>query len=105
MTLAELRKLAIKRHYQIHFKLRNGMECIISDHGVAHVPQLQVLPDFNLEEELVHATEFLIEPAVVANAKTPAKNAERPRKISREELASLAAMSPAAAVVADHEDE
>jgi hypothetical protein len=105
MTLAGLRKLSIKKRYQIHFRLRNGMECVISEHGVAHVPELRALPDFNLEEELGAATEFLLEPAPAPNAKTAAKAVERPRKVSRQELAVMIAPAAGAAAHADHDED
>ncbi len=104
MTLAALRKLAIKRKYQIHFRLRNGMECVVSDRGVAQVPQLQAPPDFNLEEELGQAAEFLLEPAASPDLKSPAKNAERPRRVTREELAAMVS-SPSATAHAEHDEE
>ena len=31
MTLADLRKLSIRKQYRIHFRLRNAMECVISE--------------------------------------------------------------------------
>ncbi len=104
MTLAALRKLAIKRQYQIHFRLRNGMECVVNEHGVAQVPQLQAPPDFNLEQELEEAAEFLIEPAVSSNPKAPARVAERPRRVTRQELAAMVS-SPSAAAHAEHDEE
>ncbi len=105
MTLADLRKLSIKKHLQIHFRLRNGMECVITEHGVAQVPELRGVPDFNLEEELSAASEFLTEPAPPLNTKAPVRNAERPRKVTREELATMAAASPSGPVQPDHDDE
>ena len=65
MTLAELRKFSIRKQFKIHFRLRNGMECIVAEDGIAHVPALRGIPDFNLEEELAGASEFLLEPALV----------------------------------------
>jgi hypothetical protein len=38
MTLVDVRKLAIRKQSQIRFNLRNGMECIISEDGIARVP-------------------------------------------------------------------
>ena len=52
MKLADLRKLSIKKQLRIRFRLKNGMECVINEHGVAQVPALQAPPEFNLEEEL-----------------------------------------------------
>jgi hypothetical protein len=99
MKLADLRKLSIKKQWRIHFRMQNGMECVITEHGVAQVPELKGIPDFNLEQELVSAGQFLLEPVVVAEK----KNAPKPRSVGREELSQLAASGPAAA--RDHDDE
>ena len=40
---------------------------------MAQVPALKAVPDFNLEEELGHATEFLLESAVAPDKKNPVK--------------------------------
>jgi hypothetical protein len=95
MKLLDLRKTAIREQAKIHFRLRNGMECIISEHGVAQVPGLHAKPEFNLEEELDVAAEFLLEP----------KPPKAPRKLRREELESMAAAAPVAAAAHDHDDE
>jgi hypothetical protein len=95
MTLADLRKLSIRQHTKIHFRLQNGMECIVNEHGVALVPGLAGAPGFNLEEELAGAAEFLLEPAPPAPS----------RHLRREELATLAAASSSAVPVHDHDDE
>lgn len=102
MTLADLRKFSIRKQYRIHFRLRNAMECVISEHGIAQVPSLNKNPDFNLEEELAAAGEFLVEPAVVVDRKKP----EPTRKLRREEMAAMLAGGSAAAAGHDeHEDE
>jgi hypothetical protein len=98
MKLADLRRLAIRAQVKIHFRVRNGMECVVNHHGVAHVPALHAVPDFNLEDELAAAAEFLLEPAVVIKADKSA-----PRKVSRGELAGMAAVPSAAG--SDHEEE
>jgi hypothetical protein len=95
MKLADLRRLTIRKQIKVHFRLRNGMECIVNEEGVARVPELRVIPDFNLEDELAEAGEFLIEPALPAP----------PRNIPRAEMMSMAAASPAAAVAHEHDDE
>ena len=103
MTLADLRKLSIRKQYRIHFRLRNAMECIISENGIAEVPTLKKNPDFNLEEELAAAGEFLLEPVVVSPDR---KKQEAPRTLRREELAALVSGGPAAAAAHDdHDDE
>ena len=94
MKLADLRRLAIREHLKIHFRLRNGMECIVNESGIAQVPALRSAPDFNLEEELETAGEFLLEPPPPA----------QPRTVQRAGM-SLAAASPTAAAAHDHDDE
>jgi hypothetical protein len=95
MKLVDLRRLAIKKQLKVHFHLRNGMECIVNQEGVAQVPALRAIPDFNLEDELAEAGEFLVEPALPA----------QPKKATRAEMMALAADGPAAAVHDDHDDE
>ena len=82
MKLVELRKLSIQKQSKIHFRLRNGMECIVSERGIAHVPALKGIPDFNLEEELAAASEFLLEPVAVPDKKSDKKSPPRPRSIT-----------------------
>ena len=96
MTLADLRRLAIRRQFRIRFKLRNGMECIVDQRGVARVPALNTIPDFNLEEELKSADEFVLEPAA---GKDPAV----PRPVRRTEIEAMT--GAAAAPAAEHEEE
>jgi hypothetical protein len=96
VKLADLRKLSIRRQIRIRFPIRNGMECVVNEHGIAQVPGLRSLPDFNLEQELVSATSFVLEPVAAASAK--------PRQIAREELDSMIGPdTPGAAV--EHEEE
>ena len=105
MKLAELRKLSIRKQFRIHFRLRNGMECVVSEYGIAQVPALQGIPDFSLEEELAAASEFLLEPAAVPDKKNDKKNPPQPRSITRAELAGMASASPSAGTTHDHDDE
>jgi hypothetical protein len=99
MKLADLRKLSIERQYRIHFRLRNGMECVVTEHGIAKVPALGGVPDFNLETELASAHEFLLEPA-----QAPAgKDAPRPRTASRAELVALTDGGPSRRAAAHHD--
>jgi hypothetical protein len=100
MRLADLKKLSIKQQFRIHFRLRNGMECVVTEHGIAQVPALHSVPDFNLETELHGAREFLLEPAQAPTG----KDAPRPRTVNREELAALTDRS-AGAVHDEHDDE
>ena len=99
MTLADLRKLSIRKQLKIRFQLANGMECVVTEHGVAQVPALRRPPDFNLEQELAAVSQFTIEPAKAA-PKSPVK----PDSVSREELSALLASGPAVAAVEHDED-
>ena len=95
MTLQDLRKLAIREQAKIHFRLRNGMECVVNEHGVAQVPELRTKPEFRLEEEVGMAAEFLFEPA-------PPKP---PRKLRLTEVEAMTAAAPVTAAAHDHEEE
>jgi len=104
MTLADLRKLAIRKQSRIRFVLSNGMECVVSEDGIARVPALRSVPDFNLERELSGATAFLMEPGVPAGAKgrPPAKAVP----LGRAALAAMARDSHVAVAAHDeHDDE
>jgi hypothetical protein len=103
ITLADLRKLTIRKQLRIRFALRNGMECIITEQGIAKVPALRNSPDFNLEEELASANEFLLDSA--APVKVPVKKVEPTRKLQRKELAAMFDFSPSAPAAHEHEDE
>jgi hypothetical protein len=99
MKLADLRKLSIRQNLKIRFQLSNGMECVITEHGVAQVPALRRAPDFNLEQELVSISEFVLDSA----AQDPKRHVA-PRRIGREELAAMAAPA-ASAAGAEHDEE
>jgi hypothetical protein len=101
VTLADLRRLTIRKQLKVRFRLRNGMECMVTEHGIAKIAQLKETPDFNLDEELASATEFVVEPVAPPNAKNPA----RPRTIGREEMAGMSEAAPAAASAPSHEDD
>ena len=90
MKLADLRRLTIKTNVRIRFAVAGGRECVVNEHGIAEVPALRAIPDFNLEEELSKATNFTVEPAGAAD-KT------KPRTLTRDELAALVAAKPEAA--------
>jgi hypothetical protein len=98
MKLADLRKLSIRKHLKIRFHLSNGMECIVTEHGLAQIPALNRAPEFNVEQELSSVSQFVLEP-VGATKKPP----EPSRVLDRQELTSMIGASPAAA--ADHEEE
>lgn len=105
MTLGDLRKLTIRKQTTIRFKLRNGMECVISELGIAQVPALKGIPDFNLETELAAAQEFQMIAPVMAQAKS-VKAAAPPPVISRAEMAAMASGGSATAhAEPDHDDE
>jgi len=98
MKLADLRKIAVRQQTRIRFPISHGLECVINQRGVAQVPGINGVPDFNLETELESVSEFVLEPA--GAGPKPAAN----RRSSREELAALAEASPAAAAH-EHEEE
>jgi hypothetical protein len=103
MTLVDLRRLAIRQQSRIRFALRNGMECVISEDGIARVPALQGVPEFNLEQELAGAMAFLVEAAVPAGMKIPPQ--PKPISVGRAQLAAMALDSPGAHAVHDEHDD
>lgn len=84
MRLLDVRKLAVKQQARIRFQLAGGMECVITGHGLAKVPQLEGAPNFDLEEEFARAGRFVLEPAAT-------KDKVKPRTLSRGELEALTA--------------
>jgi hypothetical protein len=101
MRLVDLRKLAIKKQQRIRFKLNNGMECVLDERGVALVPGLDRVPDFNLEQELESATAFVLEPLAAGQ-----KNPPPARTLSRADVDAMVSAAPAgAAHHDDHDDE
>ncbi len=101
MTLADLRRLAIRQQLHIRYRLQAGLECVITEHGIAQVPGLKRVPDFNLEQELALANEFLLEPVAAKGDKRPLSL----RRLTREEMARMTASAPAGAAHPDHDDE
>lgn len=99
MKLADLRKLSVRQNLKIRFQLPNGLECIITEQGVARIPALSRAPDFNLEQELVSIGEFVLEPAAAGK-----KASETTKRLRREEMESLVAPNSTSAA-ADHEEE
>ena len=101
MKLADLRKLAIRTQQRIRFRLDNGMDCLMDERGVALVPGLDRVADFNLEQELATASRFALEPVHAGK-----KDALKPRTLTRDELAAMVNASPAASGHHDeHDDE
>ncbi len=99
MTLGDLRKFAIRQQTRVRFFLRDGLECVVNELGVAQVPALKGVPGFNLEQELAAAQHFHLD-ALAADPKIPVKT----RALRREELAALTGGAPTAEVH-DHDDE
>jgi len=96
MTLADLRRISIRRQIRIRFPIRNGMECVVNEHGIAQVPGLRSVPDFNLERELAEASAFTLEPVAAAS---------KPQQTSRDELDQMISTAASHAAAPDHEDE
>jgi hypothetical protein len=101
MKLTDLRKLTVKKHLRIHFRLQNGLECIIDEHGLAQIPALNKVPDFNLEQELVSVGEFVLE----MTKEKDKKGVARRETLAREQMAAMASGPAAGAVAAEHEEE
>lgn len=101
MKLSDLRKLTVRKHLRIHFHLPNGLECIIDEHGLAQIPALHQVPDFNLEQELVSVGEFVLEMPKDTDKKGVAKR----QTLAREQMAAMANPPAAGAAVADHDDD
>src|SRR5580698_3978605 len=102
MKLTDLRKLTVKKHLRVHFHLQNGLECIVDEHGLAQIPALNKVPDFNLEQELVAVTEFVLEMPKVTDKKGVAKR----ETLSREQMSAMTNPAAAgAAATADHDDD
>jgi len=100
MKLADLRKLSIKQKTRILFPVAGGLECVITEHGIAQVPGLRGAPAFNLESELAAAREFRFELA----GELDRKHAAPPRTLTRDQVAGM--LGPASATAAaEHEDE
>lgn len=72
------------------------MECVINEHGLAQVPGLKTVPDFNLQQSIESVERFRVEPL----------NGDKPHDARREDLAKLvASVAPgAAAAAADHDE-
>jgi len=102
MKLADLRKLSIKQETRICFAVAGGLECVVTERGIAQVPGLRGTPDFDLERELAAAREFRFE-----LAHQPDRKHTAPARVhTRDEVARL--LGPASATAAsanEHEDE
>jgi hypothetical protein len=102
VTLTDLRKHTIKKKQRVRFRLKNGLDCIVNEDGVALIPGLDRVPDFNLDRELTDVISFTIELLPVAGQ----KNAPAPKTLTRAELDSMLSATPSAAAAHDdHDDE
>ena len=97
MKLLDLRRITIRKNLRIRFRLPNGLECLVNEDGVAQVPSLRTVPDFDLEEQLGQVREFLVEPA-----RNEEKGKSRTQSLNLEQLAALTGSS--ATESAHHED-
>jgi len=101
MKLADVRKLAIKQRSRIHFAIAGGLECVVTEHGIAQVPGLREVPRFNLETELAASREFRLEPVAVQERNRPSQA----RTLTRQEVEAMLGPVTAAASAAEHEEE
>lgn len=101
MKLTDLRKLTVKKHLRIHFNLRNGMECIVDEHGLARIAALNKVPDFNLEVELASAGEFVLEMPKETDKKGVAKR----QMLAREQMDAMISAPVGGGAAAEHEEE
>jgi hypothetical protein len=101
VTLADLRKLTVKKSLRVRFVLPNGMECTVDEHGLAQISALNKVPDFNLERELPSVGEFLLE----YRAELDKKGMPRRQTLSRAELDAMTNVPAGGGATADHDDE
>jgi hypothetical protein len=95
MTLADLRRLSIRKQLRISFVLTNGMDCVVTEHGLAKVPALSGPTNLNLEQELAQASRFRLEYVGRANAES----------LTRETLESMTVGSRGTAAAPEHDEE
>jgi len=102
MKLNDVRRLAIRQRVRVRFGLSNGMECVINEHGISRVPQLNSPPDFSIEQELAGTEQFSVEPAGAMGTKG---SAAKPRSLTRAELQAMAASADTpGGTQTDHEE-
>jgi hypothetical protein len=85
MKLNDVRRMTVRRQVKVRFALPGGAECVIDEHGLGRVPQLDRPPEFSMEEEFGRATEFVVEPARVGTG----GGKSQLRKLTRPELEEL----------------
>jgi hypothetical protein len=100
MRLADLRRLSIERETRIRFPVAGGLECVVTERGIAQVPALRGIPAFNLERELAVAREFHFEPAGPSGR----NRASAASLLTRAEVARLLAPTPSTAATEHEED-
>ncbi|MBI3681346.1 MAG: hypothetical protein HY235_13245 [Acidobacteria bacterium] len=99
MKLSDLRRLAVRKQLRVHFAVAGAMECVVNEHGVVQVPQLQSIPEFNVEESLSSVSAFRIDALSADSAKA------RPQSVSLQDLEKMiASLSPGTPAAADHDE-
>ncbi len=96
MKLSDLRKVTVKKNLRLRFRLPNGLECVVNEHGIAQVPGLHSVPDFNLEKALDGVNEFILETNPPGNP---------PQTIDRQELEALTAPASAGSRPSEDRDD
>ena len=99
MKLADLRRVAIKNGVRFRFPISNGMECLVNEHGIAEIPALKRVPDFDLETERARAPQYTRETVEALE-----KNKKRPQVFNREQFAALVTPKTAEAAHDDHDE-
>ncbi|MCC7236316.1 MAG: hypothetical protein IT163_13475 [Bryobacterales bacterium] len=101
MKLLDVRRLAIENVSRVRFSTSEGTECLIDEHGVARIPQVRGVPEFDLENEFASVREFTYEPAAKArNARSQAAA----RRLTRSELEQMCERKELAAHAAASQD-
>jgi hypothetical protein len=89
MKLSDVRKMAIRQQTRVRFRLSNGQECVVNEHGVARVPGIRDVSPPNLETELAGVPEVQLENIALAKPVV--------RTVSRAEFEKLVVSQPVAA--------
>ena len=97
MKLSDVRKMAIRQQTRVRFRLSDGQQCVIDEHGIARVPGIRDVPQLNLETEFASISEAQLESAVPL-AKPGL------RTVKRAELEKLVTAQPAAEAADDHDE-
>jgi hypothetical protein len=92
MKLLDLRRAAVKNASRVRFRLPDGNDCVINEHGLAQIPALNRATSINLERELESVREFWVEAGGV------------PQSFSREQAERWAAGAGGHAHQEDHDD-